>query len=316
MNDIDYYKILGVNESASSDEIKKAYRKLSMKHHPDRNQNDPKSTEIFQNVSAAYDTLGDVAKKKQYDFERSNPIFNASANGFPGGQVPMANDIFNMLFSELGRNGAPMQDIFNGENPNIRVFTSGNMGNMNGANMFSNAMQKPTPITTTITIELQQAFTGCTIPTKINRWIYDNGIKTNETETIYVSIPKGIDNNEMITLRNKGNILSENNIGDIKVFIKINNNTEFVRDGINLVYNKTITLKEALCGFSFKIKYINGNTLTLNNKNTVITPNYQKSIPKMGITRDAHVGSLIIQFNIEFPTNLSQETITQLQKIL
>lgn len=315
-DNIDYYKILGINDNATPDEIKKAYRKLSMKHHPDRNQNDPESTKIFQNVSAAYDTLSDTSKKQQYDFERNNPLFSTSG-GFPGGQPPMANDIFNMLFSELGRSGGPMQEMFNGENPNIRVFTSGNMGGMNSnGGLFSNAMQKPTPITTTINIQLEQAFTGCNIPTKIERWIYNNGIKTTETETIYVNIPKGIDNNEMIILRNKGNVLSENNIGDIKVFIKIKNNTEFKRDGLNLVYNKTISLKEALCGFSFKLKYINGNVLTLNNKNTVITPNYQKSIPKMGLTRDLHVGSLIINFNITFPTNLSPDAISQLQKIL
>ena len=190
----------------------------------------------------------------------------------------------------------------------------GGIGGLGG--MFSNAMQKPTPIITNITIELDQAYTGCTLPTKIERWIYDNGTKQLETETIYVSIPKGIDNNEMIILRDKGNVLSENNIGDIKIFITIQNNTDFTRDGLNLIYNKTISLKDSLCGFSFKIKYINGNNLTLNNKNTIITPDYQKTIPKMGLTRDTHVGALIINFNIEFPTNLSSECITALQKIL
>jgi len=97
MGDTDYYKILGVDKTASMDDIKKAYRKLSMKHHPDRNRNDPDSTVIFQNVSAAYDTLGDITKKQQYDMEQSNPLFNPAA----GGGAPMANDIFNMLFSEL-----------------------------------------------------------------------------------------------------------------------------------------------------------------------------------------------------------------------
>ena len=86
-------------------------------------------------------------------------------------------------------------------------------------------------------------------------------------ETLYVSIPAGIDDNEIIVLKGKGNMIDEANKGDIKVFVKIKNNTEFVRNGLDLTYHKTISLKDALCGFSFDLKYIDGRTFKINNGN-------------------------------------------------
>ncbi|HEY9228965.1 MAG TPA: DnaJ domain-containing protein, partial [Gemmatimonadaceae bacterium] len=63
----DYYSVLGVPASATQDEIKKKYRKLAAKHHPDKNPNDPKAAETFKEISEAYQVLGDVEKRKQYD---------------------------------------------------------------------------------------------------------------------------------------------------------------------------------------------------------------------------------------------------------
>ena len=65
-----FYNILGVNENSAKDEIKKAYRSLSMKHHPDKNRSDPNSTKIFQKITEAYETLGDDQKRKEYDIYR------------------------------------------------------------------------------------------------------------------------------------------------------------------------------------------------------------------------------------------------------
>ena len=73
---------------------------------------------------------------------------------------------------------------------------------------------------------------------------------------MYIDIPCGIDNNEMIILRDKGNILNETIKGDVKIFIKVINDTEFKREGINLILEKNISLKEALCGFSFNIEHL------------------------------------------------------------
>ena len=178
-------------------------------------------------------------------------------------------------------------------------------------------LMKPVPIIKTEEIQLSKAYNGCKLPVNIKRWLVENGIKKEETETIYVPVPKGVDDNELIILPGKGNALSHTNIGDVKVFIKIINDTGFIRNGLDLILNKTITLKEALCGFSFDLKYIDGRTFKITNgSGNIITNNYNKVIPKMGLTRDEHIGNLIINFTVEFPTDLTPEQVEELGKIL
>ena len=144
----------------------------------------------------------------------------------------------------------------------------------------------------------------------------ENGNKIFENETVYISVPKGIDDGEMIVLREKGNVLREDCKGDIKLSVKIENNTEFKRNGLDLVYEKTISVKEALCGFSFELKYITGKVYTINNTSgNIINNGYAKVIPNMGLSREQHTGNLIIVFNVKFPTTLSNEVIEQLKTI-
>ena len=103
----------------------------------------------------------------------------------------------------------------------------------------------------------------------------------------------------------------------MKVFIKVVNRTEFEREGLDLIYNKTISLKEALCGFSFDMTYIDGRTFKINNGNgNVIAANYRKVIPSMGIIRDENRGNLIINFDVVFPEKLEDEQVKALQEIL
>jgi DnaJ family protein A protein 2 len=142
-------------------------------------------------------------------------------------------------------------------------------------------------------------------------------VKREETETIYIPIPRGVDNNEIIILRDKGNSLSEHNKGDIKVFIKIQNDSEFTRNGLDLHLNKTISLKDALCGFSFDMNFLDGRIFKLNNNvGNIITHNYNKVIPGLGMKREDHTGNLLINFIVTFPEQLSAEQIEALQKIL
>ena len=151
---------------------------------------------------------------------------------------------------------------------------------------------------------------GANIPVEIERWIIQDGAKTFEKETIYVEIPSGIDDNEIIILRDKGNVANENSKGDIKIFIKIENNSSFKRQGLDLIFEKKISLKEALCGFSFELKHVNGKTYTINNnKGSIVTPSYFKSIPNMGLIRNGHTGSLVITFIVEFPETLTNDQI-------
>ena len=109
-------------------------------------------------------------------------------------------------------------------------------------------MYKTEAIVKHIEITLDKSYTGCTVPLEITRWIH-GVIKQEETETIYVTIKPGVDDNEIIILREKGNILNEKNKGDVKVIVKIINNTEFERNGLDLIYNKSYHLNSRLLGF-------------------------------------------------------------------
>ena len=92
--------------------------------------------------------------------------------------------------------------------------------------------------------------------------------------------------------------------------------TKLQRQGLNLILNKTISLKEALCGFSFDLKYITGKLYKINNSTDVIQPNYKKTIKNMGMKRGNTQGDLIIIFNVEFPKQLSKEKISKIKNIL
>lgn len=313
-----FYEILGINENASKEEINKAYRVLSMKYHPDKNKGDPECVKKFQKINEARETLGDDEKRKEYDFMRKSPFGkmnmspNMNMNMHMNMGVPL-DEIFSTFFS--GSPFSQQQDnIFQGAK--IHVFHNGVPVNGMPFN-FANQIQKPTPVIKTVTITLEQVMTGCTLPVDIERWINENGAKTSEHETLYINIPKGADDNEIMILRDKGNIVNETIKGDVKIFIKVVNDTNFKRNGLDLIYEKHISLKDALCGFSFQLKHVNGKVYTINNSSgSIVVPEYQKVMPNMGLERESHFGSLIIHFHIDFPEKLTDEQIKQLKNIL
>ena len=301
--DKNYYDILGVSNDASHDEIKKAYRKLSLIHHPDKNGNN--EDDKFKELNEAYSILSDINTKKQYDNRNANE--NISFDDLNIHNIN-PNDIFNMLFA--GGNG--FSNIFNNASSNIHILRNGIPVNL------SHTMQKPIPIIKNIDITLEEAYTGCSKCIDIERWIRsDNGVTINEKETIYVLISKGVDDNEILLVPEKGNIISDTNKGDIKLFIKIVNNTQLKRECLNLIYYKSLTFKESLCGFSFDLPFINNKILKINNTNgNVICNGYKKMVPNFGLERDGHIGSLIIEFSVIYPESLTPEQITALNDIL
>lgn len=313
-----FYNTLGVNEKATKDEIKKAYRSLQMKYHPDKNNSSDESTTMTQRINEAYETLGDDQKREEYDMMRNNPNPFMRMNGQNG-----VEDIFNMFFGGgnpfggihgmggiNGMGGIPGMHGGMPPGTKIHIFHGGPMG-------FQQAMEKPIPIIKNININMEQVLLGASIPIEIERWIVENGNKVFENETIYVTIPQGIDENEMIILRDKGNVINEKSKGDVKIVVKIINDTGFKRSGLDLIFEKKITLKESLCGFNFDIKYINGKAYTLNNnKGNIIPPEYKKVYPNMGLTRGEHKGNMIIHFHIEFPEKMTDDQISKLCDIL
>lgn len=309
-----FYTILEVSENATPEEIKKAYRRLSMEFHPDKNK-DPNATAKFQKISEAYETLGDPEKKQQYDMSRNNPFAKMMGQG----GNPMDHIFANMFgfgapFGHMGSFGSE-----NG-NPFVQVFHNGRPVNVqfNGGNMM-----KPTPIIKNISISIEQVLSGVKMPIEIERWIanqqqskQEEPSKTFEKETIYIDIPKGVDSGEIIMLQDKGNV-SQNGIkGDVKLFIQVENATEFKRRGLDLILEKTISLKEALCGFNFDIKFITGKVYTISNPaGNVIQLGHNKVIPNLGLIRDGITGNLVIVFNIKFPEKLSEQIVEEMKKL-
>lgn len=302
-----YYEVLGVNENSSFDDIKKSFRKLSLKHHPDKGGD----VKTFNKINEAYQVLGNDEKKRQYDHTRKFGG-NMNAQNFGGNPFNMngiPEDLLNHIFGgRMSGNGFSFNvgGEGGGNGPNIRIFRSG-----------SSSQQKPGIITQTLDITIEDAFTGCSKPVEVERWIQEeNNTRRVEKETIYIDIPEGIDNNESLVLREKGNVLSETNKGDIRIIIKVNNTSELKREGLNLVYIKNLTLKESLCGFIFTINHINGKEYKINNQNTVISPDYRKVVKNLGFKRGNHYGHLYIIFNVEFPKSLTPEQIEKLKDIL
>jgi DnaJ-class molecular chaperone len=318
-----HYETLEVPETASMEEIKKSYRKLSLKYHPDRNQGQVEMVAKFQKINEAYETLGDEQKREEYDMMNKNPFAKMMGNhNDMGMNMGNIDEIFSNLFGMQFGNGGGMHHGmppgmafhmggFPQMGPNLKIFRNGVQVNM------QQQLQKPSPIIKTININMAQVLEGATIPVDIERWMIENDTKMFEHETLYVTIPKGVDENEIIILRDKGNILSDACRGDVKLFVKIENNTEFERNGLDLLIHKHISLKEALCGFSFELKYVNDKIFTINNNSgNIIQPEYRKIIPKLGLVRDEHIGNLIIIFHIQFPEKLSPEVVEELKKLL
>ena len=327
-----FYDILGVSKDASSDEIKKSYRKLSLKYHPDRNS-DADATEKYKAINEAYETLSDEQQKQQYDMGLQ---FGGIPGGMPGGGMHMdgdINDIFSMMFGNMpGMPGMPGMGGMNmGGGPGIRIFHSGGGGGGFPGGGFPRGfpgmgpdihqmfqqINKPSAIQKTVKISLEQVFNGETIEIQIERQNQSNTGQISEIENLMITIPKGIDDGEGIILRDQGHI-TPGLRGDVKIIFKVTNDTEFKRQGVDLIYQKKITLKEALCGFSFELHHINGKLLSMNNtiNHSIIKPNYKKVVNGLGLVKENQTGNLIIEFIIEFPDNLNKEQIDVLKNVL
>jgi DnaJ-class molecular chaperone len=317
-----HYETLGVQKDASEAEIKKAYRGLSLKFHPDRNS-DPDAKTKFQEINSAYEVIGDPESKAQYDSPQNVGGFPPGfpfPGGFPGG----GDDIHNIFSQFFGGGGVPGMNIHmnTGGHPGVRIFHGGNPhqeAQQNHFNIFQQ-LQKPPPIIKNIEVSLEQSYHGASVSIEIERWKIQDNIKIIERETVYINVPKGIDNGDFIVVNDVGN-MNGNLKGDIKIGVTVNtDNSIFHRQGLDLIYNKVLTLKESLCGFSFEIQHLNGKKISFENviNPTIIKPNTKRLFPNNGLTREgsSSQGNLIIDFDVEFPDTLTLEQINVLKDIM
>ena len=294
------YDILGVNKGSTQDEIKASYRKLTLIHHPDRNNNSLESTRKIQEINKAYGIIGNSESRTTYD--NSSIKLNNSNKEPPFNPSDFFDFLNRNIFEKVG-------DIDIG---GMRFNTKG----LNSESI-KRTLNRPPPIIITEEISFSKSYTGCTIPISVKRIIIEQDMKREETETCYLNVPRGTDDNEILVLSEKGNISSGNNVGDVKVIIKIKNDTEFKRSGLDIFFNKKISLKDALCGFSFELSYLCGKTFKIaNGVGNIVMPNYTKVIKNIGFSRGTHLGNLIIEFTVLFPSTLTLSQIGELRNIL
>ena len=271
---MDYYSTLGVNKGANAEEIKKAYRGLAMKHHPDRGGDQAQ----FQKIQEAYATLSDDQKRQEYDFGQQNP----------GGQ---------QFHFHSGNN--PFGDVFN-------QFGFG--GGFGGPFGFQQRRPQNSTVAITIDITLEEAFTGKTLDAEIQ---LSNGRK----KLINVEIPAGVDTNSQIRYQAMG----EDTIpgmppGDLIINIRIRPHAIFKRENNNLIFEKSLSVWDAILGTDITFHTLDGRQLSV-----AVPPGSQPETMMMckneGM-RDVHGGqrgNLYVKLKIQIPKNL---TDAQKQKII
>lgn len=179
----------------------------------------------------------------------------------------------------------------------------------------------PEPVIVDHVISFEESYSGTNHPITFERWVIINTRRVYEKKTVYVDIKPGINDNEVIIIENEGNHIDKNNIGSLEIIICLDyNHTPFLREGNDIIFKKNISFKESLCGFSFVLNHISGKSFTFNNNNddkcTLIYNGFKKTIPNYGFTRDNHVGSLIIIFEVNYPDGLSSEQIKSIREII
>lgn len=289
-----HYETLGVLPTASKEEIKKAYRQLSMKHHPDRNLGDIEMSKKTQfSINEAYEILGDEEKRKHYDVTL-NPNVNINEQCVFSHNIPI-NEIFSALFG---------MHHHHHQMPQVHIQT--------------HFFQPIQPIHCHVTVDLSKIVEDIEMNMDVERMVQldHNGHNEYVLDTIKVIIPQGVEDNECIVIKDMGHVIPPMK-GDVVVTVNIRNDTIYQRQGLDLVLEQTITFKESICGFTRDLVHINGKGYKLNNvKGTIMLDGQKRTIPHLGLRRNQQIGNLIIVFRVQPPsTILTDDQLATLQEI-
>lgn len=329
----DYYKILEVSRDASKEEIKKAYRKLAHKHHPDKGGDEEK----FKKISEAYSVLSNDKKREQYDrFGRSGPGMGGASNGngFEGfSQTDFdMGDIFSDFFGFSGgrrkkrrgediviRINTTLEKIIKDEKKKINLSKltycnecDGKGYDRNSKLETCNSCRGSGKVKTAIGPFTQvSTCPSCNgegkIPEKKCKVCRGDG-RVEKNEEIEFTIPAGIDSGQTLRIKEKGNSGEKGSpAGDLLVEVIVDNNTSFRREGENLFYNAEIGLTDAILGKNININLLTGKEISLK-----IPPGTSfgkvfrisgKGLPKIS---GYGVGDLYITTNIKIPQKLTR----------
>ncbi|MGA3065214.1 MAG: DnaJ C-terminal domain-containing protein [Tepidisphaeraceae bacterium] len=301
----DYYDILGVPRTASADEIKSAYRKLARKLHPDATKNDPKSTERFKEVQAAYEILSDNAKRKTYDdFGHAG----VAAETGPQGGGPDPWETFRRAQQGRGTRwqggpGVSVEDFDLGDADMGSIFEQlfgGRRAGGGGGGGRSRAKPEPqrgADIDHPVTLSFEQAARGTHLPLQINR--------DGKIETIDIRIPAGVKDGSRVRVRGRGQQSQLGESGDLFIITRVTPHPYFRREGLDIYLDCPISLYEALFGAKVDVP-------TLEGMRTVTIPPGTSSGAKLrlkahGIQRGDEKGDQIVVVKIIVPKNLDDD---------
>ncbi|EDR30058.1 hypothetical protein, conserved [Entamoeba dispar SAW760] len=341
--EMDYYNSLGVPADASDDQIKKAYRKLAIKYHPDKNPGDKNAEEKFKEVSEAYAVLSDHEKREMYDRYGKEGLEKGGMGGFD------MNDIFAQFFGHPRRPSGPrkgqsiqvplkcdLEDLYNGKTFKRKITHDILCKSCKGKGTKSGNEPKRCSkcggngyvmITTRQGMYMMQSQQVCPMCKGQGELISDSdkcktchGNKVvSEEKILEIIVQPGTKNNERIVFEGESDQAPNLIPGDVIFVVQTKEHRIFERKGNNLVMNKKITLNEALTGIAFTVKQLDERILYIEGKEVIQPDSYMK-INGEGFTIKHHPeerGDLYIHFEVVLPSKAQiAQNISQLKELL
>lgn len=345
----DYYEVLGVNRDASEEDIKKAYRKLAMQHHPDRNPGDKNCEHRFKELNEAYDVLKDGDKRAAYD-RFGHAAFEHGAMGGPGFGADFGStfaDIFEGIFgmaSARGRGSGrergsdlrynmeiTLDEAFTGKTAQIRIPTSVTCEACSGSG--AKAGTKPKPCSTcggAGKIRHAQGFFTLerTCPTCHGRGqviddpckVCGGGGRVTRERTLSVNIPTGVEDGTRIRLAGEGEAgVRGGPPGDLYIFLEVAPHEFFQRDGADLHCRVPVSMSSAALGGEFDVPAIDGSKVRVKvPAGTQTGRRFRLAGKGMPVLRAKQTGDMYVQVAVETPQNLTKrqrELLTEFEKL-
>ncbi len=307
----DFYAILGVPQDADAATIKKTYRKLARKMHPDQNQGDARAEERFKEIGEAYAVLSDPEQRKEYDAIRAmahgGARFTAGGPGGPGG-APSFED----LFSGFGGGGERVHfgtGAPGGASPNLEDLLGGLFGG-GGAPGYGGygAPRGPQPgadVHASTHIGFKEAVEGATV-----------SLQSPELGRINVRIPAGVKDGQKIKLRGKGRPGDPGApAGDLILTVSVDKHPVFGRDGDNLTVDLPVTFAEAALGATVPVPTLDGSSVKV--KVAAGTPSGRVlRLKGRGVKRGDKAGDLLAKVQVVVPQRLTDEARQAIEKMV
>ncbi len=280
----DYYEVLGVSKNASDDEIKKAYRKLAIKYHPDKNPGDKEAEAKFKEINEAHDVLSDKQKRARYDQFGHAGVGGASGSPFGGGAGnPFGGFNYNGQTFNFDFGGGGLDDILG------NIFGFGAAG--------ARRPRRGADYQTAVTLTFEEAIFGTT------KEISANG------ENIKVKIPAGIDDGMSIKLRGKGGEAPEGGTerGDLYVRIRVKPHKSLTREGAIILSEERIDMVDAALGCEIEVETVDGPITMKVPAGTQSGTPFKLSGHGVPFRADGDRGPHIVTVIVETPKNLSRK---------